>query len=77
MTEANPKILGHDGLTVIRLLRRLYDAAFEVDSGLQRECDHATYEGNTEAVDELREILGLLEAEFTSLIYTPGTDDDA
>jgi hypothetical protein len=35
------------------------------------------YEGNTEAVDELREVLGLLEAEFTSLIYTPDTDDDA
>jgi hypothetical protein len=47
-----------------QLLRKLYRAVIDVDSGLRHECDQVTYEGGTEAVDDLREILQLLEHHF-------------
>jgi hypothetical protein len=62
--------------TIIELLRRLYRASYDVDSGLRRECDHATYEGNTEAVDDLREILQILEDNFSVLVHEPMYDLD-
>ena len=63
-----------DGRAVTPLLRMLYGAAYNVDHGLRRECDHAIYEGNTESVDDLREILGYLETKFPSLVYEPSDD---
>jgi hypothetical protein len=76
---AQTKVTAQPTVTLIEAFRQLYSAASAVESGLHRECDHATYEGGTSEVDDLREILQSIEDEFPTVLFGghEWTDEDA